>query len=161
MISKPNATVDSNKERQQQHQDHDAATRIQSFLCRFIHQKQMIIEHTAAIIIQTHFWIFHQQHTLWDDNDNDKFFEEACHLEEVQHLNDLLLSLNSDFTAITDKFCHITQPTCDLHQDHNFIWPWHGPDPFFQLKQADLPVDCYVDTQVTSTNSYNEQQQSH
>eukprot|EP00957_Ditylum_brightwellii_P079796 6068932-Ditylum_brightwellii.AAC.1 len=28
----------------------------------------MITEHTAAIIIQTHFWLFHQQHALQDNN---------------------------------------------------------------------------------------------
>eukprot|EP00957_Ditylum_brightwellii_P034645 2626723-Ditylum_brightwellii.AAC.1 len=37
MISEPNTTVASNKEHQQQHQDHNDATRIQSISRRFIH----------------------------------------------------------------------------------------------------------------------------
>eukprot|EP00957_Ditylum_brightwellii_P164164 12499257-Ditylum_brightwellii.AAC.1 len=68
------SAIVSYKERQGQHQDIDAATRIQSISCRFIHQKQMITEHTTAVIIQTNFQIFHQQHTLQDNNDDDNFF---------------------------------------------------------------------------------------
>eukprot|EP00957_Ditylum_brightwellii_P005849 444816-Ditylum_brightwellii.AAC.1 len=48
MISKPNITVAPNKEHKQQHQDHNAATKIQSISRGFIHQKQMITDHTAA-----------------------------------------------------------------------------------------------------------------
>eukprot|EP00957_Ditylum_brightwellii_P203101 15333231-Ditylum_brightwellii.AAC.1 len=35
-LSKPNITVVTNKEHQQRHQDHDAATRIQNIVCKFI-----------------------------------------------------------------------------------------------------------------------------
>eukprot|EP00957_Ditylum_brightwellii_P171076 13023780-Ditylum_brightwellii.AAC.2 len=59
------STIISNDEHQeQQHQDHDVATRIQSFSCGFVLQKQMITDHTTAVIIQTHFREFCQQRTL-------------------------------------------------------------------------------------------------
>eukprot|EP00957_Ditylum_brightwellii_P080230 6102260-Ditylum_brightwellii.AAC.1 len=59
------STVISNDAHQEQrHQDIDAATRIQSISWGFIHRKQMITEHTTAVIIQTHVWVFHQQCTL-------------------------------------------------------------------------------------------------
>eukprot|EP00957_Ditylum_brightwellii_P191171 14556291-Ditylum_brightwellii.AAC.1 len=90
----------------------------------------------------------------------------------------------NDFKVITDKFCLLIKSSCDSTPDHNICWPQHSPDPVFQtqqnntrdsveilwshhdtdsvsqLKQADLSVDCYVDIQLTTTNSKDSLQQT-
>eukprot|EP00957_Ditylum_brightwellii_P048169 3656164-Ditylum_brightwellii.AAC.1 len=50
-LSMLSTTDTSNEEGLQWHQDHDTATKIQSISHGFIHCKQMITEHTAAVII--------------------------------------------------------------------------------------------------------------
>eukprot|EP00957_Ditylum_brightwellii_P049765 3773747-Ditylum_brightwellii.AAC.1 len=108
-ISKLNTTVFSNKEHQQQYQDHDAATKIQSISHGFIHQKQMITEHTAAVIIQTHFHLAYQQRILYSDNDafnewniDNEYINEKK--EDNDHVNTLFSSIVLDIDTITNKY---------------------------------------------------------
>eukprot|EP00957_Ditylum_brightwellii_P091293 6951684-Ditylum_brightwellii.AAC.1 len=63
----------------------------------------------------------------------------------------------SDFDAISNDFQQLIKSTHDSTPDHDICWPQHSPDPVFQLKQDDLPFDCYVDIQLTATNSSDKQ----
>eukprot|EP00957_Ditylum_brightwellii_P049898 3782564-Ditylum_brightwellii.AAC.1 len=95
-----------------------------------------------------------QQLHLKSNNLPDPITEQG-HFEELQHLDNLLRRFNSDFTTITNKFCQIMQPSYDINPDHDILWPRQGPDPVFQLKQADIPVSCYVDIQLMAKKLYN------
>eukprot|EP00957_Ditylum_brightwellii_P110871 8456500-Ditylum_brightwellii.AAC.2 len=99
----------------------------------------MIAEHTAAVIIQTHFQVFHQHRTLQDNSDHGK---EARHFDKMQHLDQLIHSFNSDLTAITTKFHRITQPTHDICIDTNIACPQHSPDPVVQPNRAVHNIIC-------------------
>ena len=122
-------TIISNDAHQEQrHQDHDAATRIQCIIRGFLTKNKMITEHTAAVIIQTHFRIFCHHRTLQDNNHKD---EEARHFDEMHHLNDLLNNFVIDFADTTNKFDQITKPSRDLDPAADIIWPRHSPDPIF------------------------------
>eukprot|EP00957_Ditylum_brightwellii_P090126 6864322-Ditylum_brightwellii.AAC.1 len=95
----------------------------------------MITEHTAAVIIQTHFWLFHQQHTLQDNDDDDVEFcnynDNHCrrhyhHEEEAQQLDEIMSMLMIDHHNAIET---ITQISILLTSTGDIVWPRHGPDP--------------------------------
>mmetsp|Transcript_24187 Transcript_24187/g.35831 ORF Transcript_24187/g.35831 Transcript_24187/m.35831 type:complete len:514 (+) Transcript_24187:782-2323(+) len=79
------------------------------------------------------------------------------HVKEMFHVDNLLRNSTNDFDAISNDLHQLLDSSRDKHPDHDLLWPRHGPDPVFQRKQANLPVDCYVDLQLTTTPSYDKQ----
>eukprot|EP00957_Ditylum_brightwellii_P056080 4250696-Ditylum_brightwellii.AAC.1 len=47
------------------------------------------------------------------------------HLDEMQHLGDILCSFNSDLNVITNKFQQLLESSRDINPDHDIIWPQH------------------------------------
>eukprot|EP00957_Ditylum_brightwellii_P097135 7397475-Ditylum_brightwellii.AAC.1 len=107
----------------------------------------MITKHTAAVIIQTNFHLAYQQCILFNYNDvfddwnnhNDYNNEQK---EDEDHSNALfaflILELDNDIRTF-GIIHHDVPDLLDIGPDHDIFWPHHGPDPVFQLKQADLP----------------------
>eukprot|EP00957_Ditylum_brightwellii_P155393 11829094-Ditylum_brightwellii.AAC.1 len=59
----------------------------------------------------------------------------------MQHLDDILHSFNGDLNVVTNKFCQLLESSRDINPDHNILWPLHGPDLIFPIKQRDKDQD--------------------
>eukprot|EP00957_Ditylum_brightwellii_P047557 3612144-Ditylum_brightwellii.AAC.1 len=57
------------------------------------------------------------------------------------HLDDLLSNFMSDFDAISNNVQQLIASTRDKQSDHDILWPRHGPDPVFLIKQHDKDPD--------------------
>eukprot|EP00957_Ditylum_brightwellii_P083004 6310259-Ditylum_brightwellii.AAC.1 len=57
------------------------------------------------------------------------------HAEEILHFDNLLCSFTNNFEIIVEEFEQLIESSRDGTADHDILWPRHGPDPVFQLKQ--------------------------
>ena len=113
---------------------YQSATVIQASIRGFNKRTKLRIQNFAATILQTFFRLHRQQPTLQDDDDNADVNSTASHLEEMLLLNNLLCTFNNDFNTIKNDYQQLLDSSLD------------DPDPVFHLKQANLPIDCYVDS---------------
>eukprot|EP00957_Ditylum_brightwellii_P164309 12508714-Ditylum_brightwellii.AAC.1 len=94
-------TIISNAEHQeQQHHDHNAATKIQSIVRGFLQRKFEFdfLEQESAVIIQASLRGFFYRKQLRFNSDT-----QQDHFDEMNHLDNLLHNFVIDFKEITDE----------------------------------------------------------
>jgi hypothetical protein len=114
----------------------DAATRIQRIVRGFIQQKFNFasLEQQSAVKIQTLIQGFLCRQQLHVKSNN---------LPESATKQDLR-SFNNDLLVITNEFRQLLDSSRNKHPDHNILWPQHGPDPVFPMKQRDKDPDHII-----------------